>query len=198
MPDIELEAALADLGVTVPTPASSTPQGNVSASAPTANDDSGDGYEVGSRWIQVGSPAITSREWVCIDATVGAAVWIDLKAEVPTGTQGLLDQNVGQGFDSRTKRVSPIFYPLVGSEVTWTHKTGMNGGATQTGLRKNGTTDAATNYNDNLPPSSGSQHSMIVPATYDVAGAYIYLWTDGGYNDGYTPGDGTFVYWPVS
>lgn len=41
-------------------------------SAPTVNDDSGDGYAVGSVWMW---PA-QRRQWVCVDATVGAAVWM--------------------------------------------------------------------------------------------------------------------------
>lgn len=56
--------------------------------APTANDDSGDGYGVGSLWIDVTG----DRTYRCVDATVGAAVWIEtLKpastAETTTGTE---------------------------------------------------------------------------------------------------------------
>jgi hypothetical protein len=41
-------------------------------SAPTVNDDSADGYEVGSNWYNVtGDDA-----YVCLDATAGAAVWL--------------------------------------------------------------------------------------------------------------------------
>lgn len=39
--------------------------------APTVNDDSGDGYGVGSKWFDTTADAI----YTCIDATVGAAVW---------------------------------------------------------------------------------------------------------------------------
>lgn len=42
-------------------------------SAPTANEDSGDGYQVGSRWIDV----TNNKEYVCLDATVAAAVWTE-------------------------------------------------------------------------------------------------------------------------
>lgn len=45
---------------------------NLSGStAPTANDDSGSGYSVGSRWIDV----TNDEEYVCLDATSTAAVW---------------------------------------------------------------------------------------------------------------------------
>lgn len=39
--------------------------------APTVNDDSGDGYSVGSIWTDTSAPAT----YICADATVGAAVW---------------------------------------------------------------------------------------------------------------------------
>ena len=38
---------------------------------PTVNDDSGDGYKVGSRWINV----TDNKEFVCLDNSAGAAVW---------------------------------------------------------------------------------------------------------------------------
>jgi hypothetical protein len=44
---------------------------NVSASAPTINDDSDDGYDIGSRWFN----STTDTLYVATDVTVGAAVW---------------------------------------------------------------------------------------------------------------------------
>lgn len=41
--------------------------------APTANEDSGDGYSVGSRWIDT----TNDKEYVCLDATLTAAVWTE-------------------------------------------------------------------------------------------------------------------------
>jgi len=41
--------------------------------APAVGDDEGDGYEVGSRWIDV----TNDKEYVCLDATAGAAVWTE-------------------------------------------------------------------------------------------------------------------------
>jgi len=40
--------------------------------APTVNEDSGDGYAVGSIWCDV----TADKGYICLDATVGAAVWI--------------------------------------------------------------------------------------------------------------------------
>lgn len=41
------------------------------ATAPTVNDDDAAGYAVGERWIDTTGPT----EYVCLDATTGAAVW---------------------------------------------------------------------------------------------------------------------------
>jgi hypothetical protein len=39
--------------------------------APTANDDSGDGYSVGSIWVDI----VGEKSYTCVKATVGSAVW---------------------------------------------------------------------------------------------------------------------------
>ncbi len=43
---------------------------------PTVNDDTGDGYSVGSRWVNTS----TDKEYVCLDASTGAAVWLETTA----------------------------------------------------------------------------------------------------------------------
>lgn len=49
-----------------------TKKSNLSASAaPTVNDDSGDGYAVGSFWCDT----TADNAYICLDATLGAAVW---------------------------------------------------------------------------------------------------------------------------
>lgn len=53
---------------------SNVKQNNIGAStAPTVNDDVDLGYEIGSRWIDT----TADKEYVCLDATDGAAVWIE-------------------------------------------------------------------------------------------------------------------------
>ena len=54
---------------------------NFSATAdPTVDDDSGEGYAVGSVWINTSS---TPREaFRCVDATEGAAVWVNTSLEI--------------------------------------------------------------------------------------------------------------------
>ena len=49
---------------------------NATTSDPTVNSDSGAGYEVFSRWLNL----TTDAEFVCLDATVGAAVWKETTA----------------------------------------------------------------------------------------------------------------------
>lgn len=49
---------------------------NISTSAPTVNDDSDDGYSVGSRWFR----SSTGVLYVATDVTVGAAVWVPVAA----------------------------------------------------------------------------------------------------------------------
>lgn len=44
---------------------------NATNGAPTVNDDSGDGYSPCSLWVDTGG----SKAYICIDATLGAAVW---------------------------------------------------------------------------------------------------------------------------
>ena len=57
--------------------------------APTADDDSGDGYVVGSRWFDV----TNDKAYICVDATATAAVW---KMITPsTGTTGATELPTG-------------------------------------------------------------------------------------------------------
>lgn len=46
------------------------------AAAPGVGDDSGDGYEPGSRWVDT----TNDKYYVCLDATLGAAVWLEVGA----------------------------------------------------------------------------------------------------------------------
>lgn len=54
--------------------AQSIPQNNLTATtAPTINDDAGDGYSELSRWYDT----VTETLYICIDPSAGAAVWIE-------------------------------------------------------------------------------------------------------------------------
>lgn len=43
------------------------------STAPAVTDDAGDGYSVGSRWLDT----TNQKEYVCLDATASAAVWVE-------------------------------------------------------------------------------------------------------------------------
>jgi hypothetical protein len=66
--------------------------------APTANEDSGDGYSVGSIWIDT----TNDKSYVCVDSTLTAAVWkqIDitshtLLSDIGTNTHAQIDTHIG-------------------------------------------------------------------------------------------------------
>ncbi len=67
---------------------------NVTATAPTAGDDTGDGYEVGSTWIDTAGGDI----YVCVDASAAAAVWVDISAGA--GALSIEDTAFGAGWDA--------------------------------------------------------------------------------------------------
>lgn len=73
---------------------------NLGASAaPTVNDDSGSGYAVGSRWIDT----TNDKEYVCLDASAGAAVWTE------TTGGGTLDINGLTAADPALDDEVPIY-----------------------------------------------------------------------------------------
>ncbi|MGD9156919.1 MAG: hypothetical protein PVG39_00805 [Desulfobacteraceae bacterium] len=68
--------------------------------APTVDDDTGEGYVVGSRWIDV----TNDKEYVCLDNSSGAAVWIETTydhIDPPSGVE-LTGGIYGMGFESDT------------------------------------------------------------------------------------------------
>ena len=72
---------------------------NLSATVdPSQNDDGIDGYVVGSRWINT----VADREFVCLDAALGAAVWIET---TQSGGGGVSDHGdlTGLGNDDHTQ-----------------------------------------------------------------------------------------------
>lgn len=60
------------------------------SSAPTTGDDSGDGYVVGSRWIDT----TNDKEYVCLDNSAGAAVWTETTGGGVDGTPINMQDNI--------------------------------------------------------------------------------------------------------
>lgn len=66
------------------------------AEEPTVNDDETEGYSVGSRWYDTGA---TPAVYVCLDATEGAAVWVESSVSVEDlGTAAV--KNIGTTGDT--------------------------------------------------------------------------------------------------
>lgn len=66
------------------------PKYNTAASAaPTTGDDTDDGYAVGSRWWDT----TNDEEYVCLDASSGAAVWVETTAADHGALSGLADDD---------------------------------------------------------------------------------------------------------
>jgi len=79
---------------------------------PTVTDDSDDGYEVGSVWINV----TLDKAFICVDATVGASVWAET---TPTaGVGGWVDDGTIVRLTAATDRVSiGVASPPAGPKV---------------------------------------------------------------------------------
>jgi len=71
--------------------------------APTVNDDSGDGYSVGSKWCDV----TNDKEYTCLDSTVGAAVWTETTASGATDNDAIHD-NVDSEISAITEKTTLV------------------------------------------------------------------------------------------
>lgn len=78
------------------------PKNNYAATAnPTVNDDSGDGYAVGSTWFDTTS----GDRFQCTNATVGAAVWVEVSALAP-GDVGTMAFEAAADYYAKTEIAS--------------------------------------------------------------------------------------------
>lgn len=82
--------------------------------APTANEDSGDGYQPGSRWIDV----TNDKEYVCLDATAAAAVWTETTAAAGAATALQSGRVVRSSGNITTTSTS--FVDVTGASITIT------------------------------------------------------------------------------
>jgi hypothetical protein len=109
--------------------------------APAVGNDSSQGYEVGSQWLD----AVAKKEYVCVDASVGAAIWTETTqsgggSNLPEAS-GLIDGAVlsinggdntkfdlsagtGQVVDAKTTPATPTITPVTiagGTAITVTN-----------------------------------------------------------------------------
>ena len=84
---------------------------------PTVDDDSDDGYSVGSLWINTASSP--QEAFRCVDATVGAAVWVNTTLTIgELGSVALLDTGTA-GDEIRTNSQNDLVYnPLIKNNLT--------------------------------------------------------------------------------
>lgn len=80
------------------------------AVAPTANEDSGDGYAVGSRWHDT----TADKEYVCLDSTVAAAVWTE--TTVQATTMAALSGTAAAEFLFNTQKIGGIVDPTTAQQ----------------------------------------------------------------------------------
>jgi len=86
--------------------------------APGVGDDSEDGYEIGSLWIN--TTASPHEAYQCVDATEGAAVWLNISLEISE----VHVQGTDQGLD--TGGANAVTVAQVKSAVTNSHVSGSD------------------------------------------------------------------------
>lgn len=78
---LEKDVSAGDGFVEIKSGATTIIKSNLAATvAPAASDDSGLGYQIGSRWIDTSADA----EYICLDATAAAAVWAETTVTLVT------------------------------------------------------------------------------------------------------------------
>lgn len=138
---------------------------NIVAGMPTAGDDSDDGYSQGSRWLDTD----TNKEYVCLDATVGAAVWVET-----TGGGG--------GGEGDTHPVDDTT-PLVQDPVDNTKRTRIDTGAVASGqTRALIMPDASVSlFKDNMIATAAPTANDDVDLGYNVGSRWFDLQADKEY-----------------
>jgi hypothetical protein len=106
-----------------------------SVSTPTADDDSVDGYDEGTLWIQVDdidAPTAVSGTWLLLDATSGSAVWVQ---PTTSGSSGITILDEGVSLSTNVDTIdfvgSGVNATLSGTTVTVTIS-GTGGGGSYT------------------------------------------------------------------
>ena len=133
------------------TVSSEGPLDNLTATTdPTTGDDSGAGYGVGSRWINTA----TDTAYVCLDATLGGAVWKDITANAVTVNAATAVDQALWSFEGALNTVSSPLRILNESgaartiaKVALSVATAPTGAAVIVDVNLNGTTIYATQAN---------------------------------------------------
>lgn len=127
---------------------------------PSVNDDSGDGYSVGSRWVNVTADLI----YECVDATLGAAVW---KQVVDTNSTQTLTNKTISGASNTISNVS-LTTGVTGTLPVANGGTGATSLTANNVLLGNGTSAlqvVAPGASGNLLTSNGTTWVSSAPAS---------------------------------
>lgn len=108
------------------------PFSNLAATtAPTVNEDSGDGYEVGSLWVDT----TNDKTYLCTDASSGAAVWKETSNAASSGAQIYVGSYTGDA--AATKAITGVGFTPKKVEI---YRRVDSPGATYSGRRATGDT----------------------------------------------------------
>lgn len=170
-------------------------QTNYSATTdPTVNDDSGDGYSVGSPWVN----ATADKAFLCLDATVGAAVWVQIGGfgEVTfAASRIVLSESGDSNFKAGT--ATQLFGILSGTDFNMADATLQRPVIKDYGLTRTAPTVSAgaltldltagnafevsltgnvTTLTISNPPTSGTLGKFVLILTQDATGSRTVTW----------------------
>lgn len=145
------------------------PFSNLSATAaPTVNDDSGDGYSIGSQWYD----STNDNMYHCLDATLGAAVWVQgdiVAADLGAAALKGVDTDIDGSSTDDDLATAEAVWELVTNNVKGTKATQSTGTSLASGAWTALTFDAEE-YDDGGWHNTSVNNSRI---TVDADGRYL-------------------------
>lgn len=121
--------------------------------APTANEDSGDGYSVGSVWIDV----TADTPYILVDATVAAAVWVDISGGGGGGTVTSVAQTVPTGLTVSGSPVTTTGTLAIAYDTGYQGFTTAEASAISANTAKTGVTTEISNVVEDTTPQLGGE-----------------------------------------
>jgi len=136
---------------------------------PGVGDDSGDGYSVGSRWYNT----TDNKEWVCLNNTLGAAIWKDTTVPTASSFGGDYDYQVSEGSSTNAtatyiSKVAITLPAITGTmKLTWYAEIGASTKDKEFGCRVQNTTDVTT-YGETVHEVQAAGQSVPISGEVDV------------------------------
>jgi hypothetical protein len=126
---------------------------------PTVNDDGTAGFSIGSRWINV----TLDKEFVCLDASTGAAVWTQTTASGSTDADAIHD-NVAGEIAAITEKATPVSADLLVLEDSADSNNkkrvqigNLPGGGGGDNISVNGAAAADADFDDSTPAAPAGE-----------------------------------------